>query len=288
VEILIYGIVNSFKLILIAFGFTLVYGTSRLPNFAHGAIFVFTGFVAWIMMHKLNLPFLPAALLSLVCAALVGVIIYQFILKRIRGMNMNEIIATYAIGVALIETFRWLGFKGNTFTLPVLKEGVVFIADVPIDYQRLLVVAVGLVMLVAVWAFTKFTRTGLALRGIAQDERAAMMLGIDSDMTATLAMALGSAMSGLAALMLFPLGSIVVEAGYNTLIFALAVCMVGGIGSWGGTILAAFVLGFLQVITVTYLATHFQMVVTLAAIIATLILKPSGFFGKHKELEERV
>ncbi len=58
-EIIIYGIVNSFKLILIAFGFTLVYGTSRLPNFAHGAIFVFTGFVAWIMMHKLNLPYLP-------------------------------------------------------------------------------------------------------------------------------------------------------------------------------------------------------------------------------------
>jgi branched-chain amino acid transport system permease protein len=115
-----------------------------------------------------------------------------------------------------------------------------------------------------------------------------MMLGIDSDMTATLAMALGSAMSGLAALVIFPLGSIVVEAGYNTLIFALAVCMVGGIGSWGGTVLAAFVLGFLQVITVTYLATHFQMVVTLAAIIATLILRPSGLFGKHKELEERV
>ncbi|MBN2705984.1 MAG: branched-chain amino acid ABC transporter permease [Deltaproteobacteria bacterium] len=287
-EIIIYGLVESFKLILIAFGFTLVYGISRLPNFAHGAIFVFTGFVAWVMMHKLNLPYLPAALLSLAAAGLVGVLIYQVILKRIRGMSMNEIIATYAIGVALIETFRWLGFKGTTFTLPVFVEGMIFIGDVPIDYQRLMVIAVGLVVLAAVWIFTKFTRTGLALRGIAQDERAAMMLGIDSDLTATLAMAIGSVMSGIAALVIFPLGSIVIEAGYNTLIFALAVCMVGGIGSWSGTILAAFVLGFLQMITVTYLATHFQMVVTLAAIIATLIIKPSGFFGKHKELEERV
>jgi len=288
VEIIIYGLVNSFQLILIAFGFTLVYGVSRLPNFAHGAIYVFTGFVAWVMMHKLSLPYFPAALLAVASAALVGVIIYQFILKRIRGMSMNEIIATYAIGVALIETLRWLGFKGTTFTLPAFVEGMVFIGDVPIDYQRLLVVGVGLVLLAAIWLFTKFTRTGLALRGIAQDERAAMMLGIDSDMTATLAMALGSAMSGIAALAIFPLGSIVIEAGYNTLIFALAVCMVGGIGSWGGTILAAFVLGFLQVLTATWLATHFQMVTTLAAIIATLIIRPSGFFGKHKELEERV
>ncbi|MBN2332472.1 MAG: branched-chain amino acid ABC transporter permease [Deltaproteobacteria bacterium] len=287
-EILIYGLVNSLKLILIAFGFTLVYGISRLPNFAHGAIFVFTGFIAWIMIHTLGLPYIPAALLSLLSAALVGVIIYQFILKRIRGMNMNEIIATYAIGVALIETFRWLGFKGTSFTLPVLVEGMTFIGDVPIDYQRIMVVVIGIAMLVMTWAFTKFTKTGLALRGIAQDERAAMMLGIDSDMTGTIAMALGSAMSGLAALVLFPLGSIVVEAGYNTLIFALAVCMVGGIGSWSGTIIASFVLGFAQIITVTYFATHFQMVVTLAAIILTLIIKPSGIFGKHKELEERV
>jgi branched-chain amino acid transport system permease protein len=123
---------------------------------------------------------------------------------------------------------------------------------------------------------------------MAQDERAALTLGIDSDFMAVVAMALGSILAGIAGLVLFPLGNIVVEAGYNVLIMAVAVCIVGGLGSWTGAILAAFVIGFAQILTVKYLGTHYQMVVALLAIIVTLILRPSGLFGQQKELEERV
>jgi branched-chain amino acid transport system permease protein len=87
---------------------------------------------------------------------------------------------------------------------------------------------------------------------------------------------------------LLPLGNIVVEAGYNVLIMAVAVCIVGGLGSWTGAILAAFLIGFAQILTVVYLGTHYQVVVALVAIIITLILRPSGLFGQQKELEERV
>ena len=79
-----------------------------------------------------------------------------------------------------------------------------------------------------------------------------------------------------------------VEAGYNVLILAIAVCIVGGLGSWMGAVIAAFLIGFAQILTVVYLGAHYQMVVALLAIILTLILKPSGLFGRQKELEERV
>ena len=138
------------------------------------------------------------------------------------------------------------------------------------------------------WLFTHYNRIGLALRGMAQDERAAMMLGIDSDRMAVLSMILGSVLAGLAAVALLPLGNIVVEAGYNVLIMAIAVCIVGGLGSWVGAVLAAFVIGFAQILTVVYVEPHFQIVVAILAIIVTLILKPSGLFGRQKELEERV
>jgi branched-chain amino acid transport system permease protein len=91
-----------------------------------------------------------------------------------------------------------------------------------------------------------------------------------------------------AALVLLPLGNITVEAGYNVLIMAIAVCVVGGLGSWVGVVLASFLIGFLQILTWVYIASHFQMVVALLAILITLILKPSGLFGRQKELEERV
>ncbi|NTU59493.1 MAG: branched-chain amino acid ABC transporter permease [Deltaproteobacteria bacterium] len=287
-EILVYGIVQSVSLMLMAFGFSLVYGVSRLPNFAHGALYVFSGFIAWVALNRLQFPFAVAIVFAPLISAAIGVLIYQLVLRRVRGMEMSEVIATYAIGLAILEGLRWAGFRGTNYNLPPFFDGVAFIFEVPIDMQRLMVVGIGVLVTLFLWAFTRFTRIGLALRGIAQDEQAAMMLGIDSDFTASVAMALGSALAGIAAISLLPLGNIVVEEGYKVLIYAIAVCVVGGLGSWAGTVLASFVLGFSQYLTVAYGKTHYQMVVMLLAVIVTLVLRPSGFFGKQKQLEERV
>jgi branched-chain amino acid transport system permease protein len=287
-DILIYGIINSFSLALMAIGFTLVYGISRLPNFAHGALYVITGFLVWTLLHVLKLNYIISIFLALVIMGLVGAAIYRFVLIRVRGMATSEIIATYALGLAILESLRWGGFKGMTYTLPVFIEGSINIGGIPVDFQRIIVIGIGIVVVTFMWLFTHFNKTGLAFRGMAQDEHAAMMLGIDSDWMAVIAMGMGSILAGLSAIALLPLGNIVVEAGYNVLILSIAVCIVGGLGSWVGAIIAAFMIGFLQIITVAYIQSHFHMVVALLAIIITLILKPSGLFGKQKELEERV
>jgi branched-chain amino acid transport system permease protein len=287
-DILIYGTINSVALALTALGFALVYGISRLPNFAHGALYVVSGFITWSFVRALELPYLLSIVLAMMITGLIGALIYQFVLIRVRGMAISEIIASYAIGVAILEGFRWGGFKGMTYTLPVFVEGSFTVRGIPVDYHRVLVVVIGVAVVAFLWLFTHYTRVGLALRGMAQDERASLMLGIDSDRMAVVAMAIGSMLAGLAAVLLLPLGNIVVEAGYNVLILAIAVCIVGGLGSWMGSVIAAFLIGFAQILTVVYLGSHYQMVVALLAIIITLILKPSGLFGRQKELEERV
>jgi len=287
-DILIYGTINSMALALMALGFALVYGISRVPNFAHGALYVISGFVTWGFVRALGVNYLLSIFLTMIIIGVIGALIYQFILIRVRGMAISEIIASYAIGLAILEGLRWGGFKGMTYTLPVFVEGSVDIAEIPVDFHRLVVVGIGGAVVAFLWLFTHHTRIGLALRGMAQDERAALMLGIDSDLMAVVAMALGSMLAGLAAILLLPLGNIVVEAGYNVLILAIAVCIVGGLGSWMGAVLAAFLIGFAQILTVRYLGSHYQMVVALLAIIFTLILRPSGLFGQQKELEERV
>ncbi len=287
-DILIYGIINSFSLALMAIGFTLVYGISRLPNFAHGALYVVTGFLVWTFLNLLKVHYVIAIPLALIIMGLVGAMIYRFFLIRVRGMATSEIIASYAMGLAILEGLRWGGFKGMTYRLPAFIEGSVEIGGVPVDLQRLIVIGVGIVVIAFLWLFTHYNRVGLALRGMAQDEHAAMMLGIDSDRMAIVAMSLGSILAGLSGIVLLPLGNIVVEAGYNVLILSIAVCIVGGLGSWVGAVLAAFMIGFLQIITVAYIQSHFHMVVAFLVIILTLIFRPSGLFGKQKQLEERV
>jgi branched-chain amino acid transport system permease protein len=287
-HIIIYGIINSVTLALMALGFTLVYGVSRLPNFAHGALYVLTGYLAWILLNRVGLVYPLAMLISLVLTGLIGAAMYQFVLVRVRGMPISEIIASYAIGLAILEGLRWGGLKGATFTLPPFVEGSVDVLGTSVDFQRILVVVLGAALVGALWLFVNRSKLGLALKGMAQDERAALTLGIDSDRMAVVAMALGSVLAGVAALVLLPLGNIVVEAGYHVLIMAVAVCIVGGLGSWTGAILAAFIIGFAQILTVVYLGAHYQVVVALVAIIGTLIWRPSGLFGRQKELEERV
>ena len=287
-EILVYGAINSLTLALMALGFTLVYGISRLPNFAHGALYIIAGFFVWVGLNTLGLPYAISALLALIVIGIIGAAMYQSVLIRVRGMATSEIIASYAIGLAILEFLRWRGFKGMTYTLPVFKEGSFMIFGVPVDWQRILIIIIGALVFVLLWAFTRYTKIGLALRGMAQDERAAMMLGIDSDRMAIVAMALGSVLAGTAAFVLLPLGNIAVEAGYNVLVLAIAVCIVGGLGSWGGALIASFLIGFLQILTWVYVASHFQIVVALLAILVTLILRPSGLFGRQKEFEERV
>lgn len=287
-DILIYGTINSVALALYALGFALVYGISRLPNFAHGALYVLSGFITWSALNTLKLNYLLSIVLAMVVTALIGSVIYRLFLIRVRGMEISEIIASYAIGLAILEGLRWGGFKGMTYTLPPFIEGSASIAGISVDYQRIVVIVIGAALVAVLWLFTHHTRIGLALRGMAQDERAALMLGIDSDIMAVVAMGIGSMLAAVAAILLLPLGNIVVESGYNVLILAIAVCIVGGLGSWIGAVLAAFLIGFAQILTVVYLGAHFQMVVALLAIILTLILKPSGLFGQQKELEERV
>jgi branched-chain amino acid transport system permease protein len=287
-DILIYGTINSVALALMALGFALVYGISRVPNFAHGAIYVLSGFITWTFLRSLGLNYALSILVTMVLIGALGALLYQLVLIRVRGMAISEIIASYAIGLAILEGLRWGGFKGMSYTLPPFIEGSITVGGIPIDFQRIVVVGLGALIVLGLWAFTHYTRIGLALRGMAQDERAALMLGIDSDLMAVVAMAIGAMLAGLAGVLLLPLGNIVVESGYNVLILAIAVCIVGGLGSWMGAVLAAFLIGFAQILSVVYLGSHYQMVVALLAIIFTLILKPSGLFGMQKELEERV
>ncbi len=286
--LIIYGIINSFVFVLIAIGFALVYGISRLPNFAHGALYILAGFLTWSFLLKLGLNYATSIILALIIVAGIGAAVYRFLLVRIRGMEASEIIASLAIGFAIMEGLRFAGFRGKTYTLPTFLEGTITIADVPVDFQRLIIIGVGILLIVVLWLFTHYTKVGLALRAIAQDEHAALMLGIDSDLTALIALALGSFLAGLAAIVILPLGSITVGAGYNILINAIAVCIIGGLGSLGGAVLASFILGFAQSLTVHFVGAQWQMVVALLSIIIILIARPSGLLGRQKELEERV
>lgn len=285
---LVYGFVNSVVLMLVALGFNLTFGISGVANFAYGALYILGALLCWIFFNTLGLPYFLAVLLAVALTAIAGALMYRFILLRIRGMVLSEVIATFGIGLAILELLKYLGFIGFEYSLPVFIDESIEFGQVIIDLQRVFIVVIGVAMAVFLWVFTHYSRTGLRFRGIAQDERTALSLGINSDRVAMLSVAFGAAYAAIAAIVIMPLGTINVEQGYSVLINALAVCIVGGLGSTGGVVLASFLIGYGQTFTVTYLESHWVMLVPLIAILAILVVKPSGLFGVQKELEERI
>jgi len=293
-DVLIYGTVNSIIFALIAVGFTLVYGVSRIPNFAHGSIYVLVGFLTWTFVNDLKINYALAILISIIVAAVIGLIIYRFVLIRLRGMATSEIIASFAVSLIILEGLRmqgiagFKGFIGPFYVLRPFIEGKVSVYGVFVDFQRLIIIGAGTALVAVLWLFTHHTKMGLSLRAIAQDERAAMMLGVNSDRMAMISLSIGSALAGIAAVIILPLGNVTAEAGYRVLIYALAVCIIGGLGSWAGAVLAAFVIGFAMKISTALFGAVWESVVLVGTIILILLLKPSGLLGKQKELEDRV
>lgn len=285
---LVYGFVNSIILVLVALGFNLTFGISGVANFAYGALYIMGALVCWIFFNSIGLPYFFAVVLAVAVTAIAGALMYRFVLLRIRGLVLSEVIATFGIGLALLELFKYMGFIGFEYSLPVFIDTSIEIGEVVIDIQRVIIVLIGIAMAGFIWFFTHHTRTGLRFRGIAQEERTALSLGINTDRVAMLSVSFGGAYAAIAAIFVLPLGTINVEQGYSVLINALAVCIVGGLGSTGGLVLASFLIGYGQTFTVTYLESHWVMLVPLIAILVILVIKPSGLFGEQKELEERI
>ena len=139
---MIYALINSVILALMAIGFNLTFGISGVANFAYGAFYILAAFVTWMLLYLVGLPFWlrPSSPSSLQAF---GALMYRFVLLRVRGQVLSEVIATFGIGLAILELFRYLGFVGVEYTLPVFIDESFMIGDTMVDMQRILIVICG-------------------------------------------------------------------------------------------------------------------------------------------------
>ncbi len=286
--VIIFGLAKSMELALIAIGFSFVFGISGIANFAYGAFYLLGGFLAYIFFTSVGLPYWVAAIVSMSILLVIGALMYRFAVQRIRGAMLSEVVVTMGLGIFIIEMLRATGFIGHNRYLPAFIAGYIEIAGIGIENQRLMIIGIGLLLFLILWAVTRYTRIGLAFRAMSQDELTALSIGLNSNYLAMLSMGIGAVLAVIAALCIIPQGFLTVDGAYEVLIYALAVGVLGVLESTVGIIVGAFILGYAQTITATLFSSQWVMVVTFLAIVLVLLIKPSGIFGKQKELEERV
>ncbi len=285
---LVYGFINSIILALIALGFSMTFGISRVANFAHGSLYVLGGLLTWFFLIKAGLPYVISVIAAVMIVGVLGAAMYRFLLVRLRGLELAEVISTFALGLIILELMRSMGIMGFQYRLPPFVPGSVSIMGTYVGIQRLIIVGAGLFLMGIIYLFVHHTRLGLAFRGVAQDDHTALTVGINPDRISMLSLMVGSMLVSLSAVLILPLGTISVDDGYDILLKSLAVCIIGGLESTFGVLAAAFILGYAEVLTSMYISSSLSMVVPLLCMLVILLIKPSGLFGKHKELEERI
>jgi branched-chain amino acid transport system permease protein len=297
--ILVNTIVTGGMTALVAMGLALTLGVLNIPMFAHGeyfmigslvAYYVFTPISSFLNTHPDSALALWGPLITVLAAmivgALAGVVSEVFVFRQLRKRSrenwvMNSFLLTVGLSVVMInahQLFFGADFKGIThyWSGPPIN-----LMDVFISRDRAYAFILSVVVVGVFWFFMTYTRTGRAIRAVAQDETGALMVGIGLNGILMLTMSLSCVLAAIAGAGLLFMYPSYPSMGLEPLYMAWFVVILAGLGNVLGAVMGAFMVALLKVLTVEYIGSGWDFVVPSALIIVILIFKPSGIFGSE-------
>lgn len=275
--------------LLFALGMSLVWGTIGILNFAHGVIFMFSAFVAHVVVADVRLPLLGLVAIGIAVGALMSlamqVLAFQPIQRRAKDHRSAELqiliggigVASIPLAIAQHETRSSpFGFSGTSFQ-PQTYE----VLGARVSLTQLVIIGLGTTIALAIAVWLKRSRSGLALRAIGVDAETSSLMGVDRRRLALGAMALAGGLAGLAGVLLtINLGAITPESGDTLLIKAFAAVILGGVGSIAGVTVGAFVLAAAETVVLLQTDGYWVSAVSFGIIFAVLLFKKEGLFGR--------
>ncbi|MEX2583145.1 MAG: branched-chain amino acid ABC transporter permease [Gemmatimonadota bacterium] len=265
---------------LVALGLTLVYGVLKIPNFAHGALYMLGAYVTFLAATVYGVPYVPAIALSVVALALVGVLIERIVFNPLRhAPHLHSMIA--ALGLLLFfEAGAQLVWGAGFRRLPTPFSGTVNLFGLPVVSQRLLVIGAAVAVMIGLSLFLKRTTTGAAIEAMAQDRAGALLVGIDTRRIAMLTFAISAGLAAVAASLVAPLNLISPMMGEAVNLKAFVIIILGGMGSIPGAVVGGYLLALVEVMGATYISSAFSQLIAFGVLVVVLAFRPTGLFRK--------
>jgi branched-chain amino acid transport system permease protein len=278
-QALVNGVIIGLLYLLMAVGFTLVFGVMRIVNFAHGEFYMLGAFFAYILVSRWQLPFIAAVAGAFVLSVALGWVIEELVLKPFRHDELNGMIAT--IGLAMILQAGALMLYGpDPQVMPAVAEGTVSLGGVMLPMSRLYVVAFSVAVLLILYVFLGHSRTGRALRAVVQDMEIATAQGIKARLIYPLGFGIGVGLAAIAGALMAPLFSVSPFIGSTPLLKAFIVVILGGLGSIPGAALASILLGVAESVTSTFMSNSIAEILIFVLVMAMLLVRPTGLLGR--------
>lgn len=289
--VLIESVINgiSFGLLygLLAFSIVLLFKSNGVANFAQGNIGTFAVFIAYGLYALAQLNFWLSIGLSIIAAAILGVIVY-FVVLGVNGSAgpLNATMRTMGLYLLLFALMNQFWAVGQPFAFhPIFPQGNVVFGSVTVSYTVLGTLGVVLVLLLATAVVFRFTRVGLLLRGLAANSAIAKLLGLRTARYTAVGFAISAIVAVIAGLLIAPTVNLTSDMLEIVLPYSFTAVILGGITSLGGSIVGGLIVGIAQSVTSVYLSSSDGAYVIFAVLIVTLLIRPSGIFGRN--LRER-
>ncbi len=276
---------------IIAIGYTMVYGIAKMLNFAHGDIIMIGAYLAFTVITSLGLPAGAGIAAAVLGCMLLGICIEKIAYKPLRHANSSLAVLITAIGVSyFLQNIALLIFSSNpkmfTSIIP-LKHMTIRIGAFTIQTISIVSIAVGIVLVLVLQLFINRTRPGQAMLACAQDRGAASLMGISVNGTISLTFAIGSAMAGVAGVLLcsaYP--TLSPYTGAMPGIKAFVAAVFGGIGSIPGAMIGGLLLGLIEILSKSYISSQLSDAIVFSVLVIVLLVKPTGLMGK--KIQEKV
>jgi branched-chain amino acid transport system permease protein len=279
VPILFNGVSLSAIYILVALGFTLVFGIMRVVNFAHGEFAMMGGFWLLFFLDRLQLTYWLALPLAAVMVGVSSLLPEQLVFRRLYGQELPSMIAALGLSVVIAEGAVIL-FEVHERNIPTGFQSLIHVGGFTFPEDRLIVMAIALATLAAFWLFIRNTRIGLALRTVAQDREIAEAQGINTRATYRITFFLATTMAGLGGALFAQIYALSPYMGQQPLVKAFIIVIIGGLGSVPGAALGGVLLGMSESFLNTFFGASVAQFASFGAIILLLVLRPWGLLGR--------
>lgn len=284
VEQIVNGLMIGCMYAIVASGLTIIWGTMKLINFAHGEYYMIGAYILFFSISQLGISSLLGVFIALVIVFALGFLVEKLTIQPLlnkSGWDISALVVT--VGVMVFFQNIALQIFGERYkSVPYFVDGTLEIFGLRMAYQRLLILLVSTVLLLGVWIFIKKARFGLGLRATAQDADAATILGINTKMIYTYTFSISCAMAALAGALLAPIFMINPWMGGIPLVKGFVTVVLGGLGSFEGAIVGGIILGIAESIAVIVFSSEWKDVVAFLILIGVLAIRPSGLFGTRE------
>jgi branched-chain amino acid transport system permease protein len=268
---------------LVAVGFTVVFGVMNIINFAHGHVAMAAMFASFALNRYLGLDPYVAALCLFPAFLVVGGLLYRVVIApAVSASHATQMLVTLGL-LIVIENGANLIFGGDLRSVrSPFGEGAVHLGSLVLPWSRLITAIGSLLAILGLWAFLKFTRFGTEIRAAANNELGARLVGIPIQRVFIQAFALATAMAAFAGAMLVPFYLINPFVGYDFMLKAFVISIIGGLGSLPGAVLAGLIIGVVEALGGYYLTASYATAVVFGLLIVMLLLRPSGLMGSFR------